>query len=251
MKIRFLGAHNTETASTGLMCLLLDEAVAFDAGSLTSKLSLRQQLALKGVVFTHAHYDHIRDLPMLCMNCYLNNGVVHAWGSQAVRDTLAEHILNGQVYSRFLERPVLDFQIAEPNTPFQIGECEITAVPVNHAVPTQGYFVKGDGKSFFYTGDTGPGLRGCWERVSPDLLIIEVTASNRFSDFGRESKHLTPLLLQEELMAFKEIKGYLPKVITVHMNPSLEAEIAGELAEVAQTLGCEISLGREGSEIVV
>jgi len=32
MKIRFLGAHNTETSSSGLMCLLLDEAVALDAG---------------------------------------------------------------------------------------------------------------------------------------------------------------------------------------------------------------------------
>jgi ribonuclease BN (tRNA processing enzyme) len=251
MKIRFLGAHNTETSSTGLMCLLLDEAIAFDAGSLTSRLSLKQQLGLKGVVFTHAHYDHIRDLPMLCMNCYLNNGVVHAWGSQAVRDTLAEHILNGKVYSRFLERPVLDFQIAEPYKPFYIENYEVTAVPVSHAVPTQGYSVKGGGKCFFYTGDTGPGLRDCWSRTSPDLLIIEVTASSRFSDFGRESRHLTPLLLKEDLATFKEAKGYLPKVITVHMNPTLEAEIAGELAEVAQALGCDISLGREGNEITV
>jgi ribonuclease BN (tRNA processing enzyme) len=251
MKIRFLGAHNTETSSTGLMCLLLDEAIAFDAGSLTSRLSLKQQMAIKGVVFTHAHYDHIRDLPALCMNCYLNNGVVHAYGSQAVKDTLAEHILNGQVYSRFLERPVLDFQIAETYKPFYIEDYEITAFPVNHAVPAQGYLVKSNGKSFFYTGDTGPGLRDLWERVSPDLLIIEVTASSRFSDFGRESGHLTPLLLKEELSAFKEIHGYLPKVVTVHMNPSLEAEIAGELAEIAREMKCDIALGREGVEISV
>jgi ribonuclease BN (tRNA processing enzyme) len=251
MKIRFLGAHNTETSSTGLMCLLLDEAISFDAGSLTSNLPLKQQLGLKGVVFTHAHYDHIRDLPMLTMNCYLNNGIVHAYGSQAVRNTLAEHILNGQVYSRFLEKPVLDFQIAELYKPFHIEDYEITAVPVSHAVPTQGYFVKSGGKSFFYTGDTGPGLSDCWSRISPDLLIIEVTAPGRFSDFGRESGHLTPMLLKEELAAFKEIHDYLPKVVTVHMNPSLEAEIAGELAELAQELGCDISLGREGNEILV
>jgi ribonuclease BN (tRNA processing enzyme) len=251
MKIHFLGAHNTETDSTGLMCLLLDEIIAFDAGSLTAKLSLRQQLDLKGVLFTHAHYDHSRDLPMLCMNCYLNNGTLHAYGSQATRNALAEHILNGQVYSRFFERPVLDFQIAEPYTPFQIGDYEITPIPVNHAVPSQGYLVKSGGRSFFYTGDTGPGLSDCWSKVSPDLLIIEVTASSRFSDFGRESKHLTPLLLKEELAVFKDLKGYLPKVITVHMNPPLEAEIEEELAEVALALDCDISLGREGNEITV
>jgi len=33
------------------------------------------------------------------------------------------------------------------------------------------------------------------------------------------------------------------------MNPSLEAEIAGELKEVARVLGCDISLAREGLEI--
>jgi hypothetical protein len=81
------------------------------------------------------------------------------------------------------------------------------------------------------------------------LVIIEVTASNRFSEFGRESKHLTPELLKEELMQFRKIQEYLPKVITVHMNPSLEDEIAVELEEVACQLGCDISLAHEGLEI--
>ncbi|RJO62543.1 MAG: MBL fold metallo-hydrolase [Dehalococcoidia bacterium] len=251
MKIRFLGAHNTETSGSGLLCLLLDESVALDAGCLTSKLSLKQQLALKAVLFTHGHYDHIRDLPMLAMNCFLNEGVVHAYGSQAVKDALAEHILNGQIYSRFFERPVLDFHTIEPYRTFIIDRYEVTPVPVNHSVPSTGYQVKSAGRSFFYTGDTGPGLSECWSRISPDLLIIEVTASNRFSEFGRESKHLTPELLKEELISFREIRGYLPKVITVHMNPSLEADISGELKEVARALGCDISLAREGLEIKV
>ena len=251
MKIRFLGAHNTESSDSGLMCLLLDESVALDAGSLTSKLSLEEQLALKAVLFTHAHYDHIRDLPMLAMNCFLNNGVVHAYGSQAVKDALAEHILNGQIYSRFFERPVLDFHVVEPLLTFNIGEYEVTAVPVSHSVPSTGYQVKSGGRSFFYTGDTGPGLSECWKHISPDLLIVEVTASNRFTEFGRESKHLTPELLKDELIEFRKIRGYLPRIITVHMNPSLEAEIAAELSEVARALGCDISLAREGQEIQV
>jgi ribonuclease BN (tRNA processing enzyme) len=251
MKIHFLGAHNTETDRAGLMCLLLDGAVALDAGSLTSKLSLERQLALKAVLFTHAHYDHIRDLPALVMNCYLNDGVVHAYGSQAVRDALAEHFLNGQIYSRFFEKPALDFHVIEPYISFEIGRYEVTPVPVSHAIPTTGYEVKSEGRSFFYTGDTGPGLAECWSHISPDLLIIEATAPNRFTDFGRESKHMTPELLKEELIQFRKIRGYLPRIITVHMNPSLEAEIAAELNEVACALGCDISLAREGLETEV
>jgi len=251
MKIRFLGAHNTESSSSGLMCLLLDEEVALDAGSLTSKLSLKEQLALKAVLFTHAHYDHIRDLPMLAMNCFLNGGVVHAYGSQAVKEALVEHILNGQIYSSFFERPVLDFHEVEPYTAFTIDRYEVTPVPVSHSVPATGYQVKSKGRSFFYTGDTGPELSECWSHISPDLVIIEVTASNRFSEFGRESKHLTPELLKEELTAFRQIRSYLPGIITVHMNPSLEDEIAVELNEVACQLGCDILLAYEGLEIQV
>jgi len=251
MKIRFLGAHNTESSSSGLMCLLLDESVALDAGCLTSKLSLKQQLALKAVLFTHGHYDHIRDLPTLAMNCFLNGGVVHAYGSQAVKDALAQHILNGQIYSRFFERPVLDFHTVEPYATFIIDRYELTPVPVSHSVPTTGYQVISDGRSFFYTGDTGPGLSECWSHISPDLLIIEVTASNRFTEFGRESKHLTPQLLKEELTEFREIRGYLPRIITVHMNSSLESELAVELHDVECNLGCEILLAREGLEIQV
>jgi phosphoribosyl 1,2-cyclic phosphodiesterase len=251
MKIRFLGAHNTETSSSGLMCLLLDERVALDAGSLTSKLSLEQQLALQAVVFTHQHYDHIRDLPALAMNCFLNNGVAHAYGSQAVRDGIAGHLLNGAIYSRFFERPALDFHVVEPYKTFSIEPYEVTPVPVNHAVPAQGYEVKHAGRSFFYTGDTGPGLADCWKHIAPDLLIIEVTASNRFTEFGRESKHLTPALLKEELAAFRTIRGYLPRVVTVHMNPAMETEIAAELRLVAEALACDISPAKEGREITV
>ena len=87
---------------------------------------------------------------------------------------------------------MLDFHTIEPTLAFNIDRYEVTAVPVSHSVPTVGYQVKSEGRSFFYTGDTGPGLSECWSHISPDLLIIETTAPNRFTDFGRESKHLTP-----------------------------------------------------------
>ncbi len=249
MKIRFLGAHNTETSASGLMCLLIDECVAIDAGSMTSRLPLAAQLAMKAVLVTHPHYDHIRDLPMLTMNCFLNGGKVHAYGSQAVKDALSGQILNGKIYSDFFARPVMDFHIVEPNTPFSVDKYQVLPVTVNHSVPANGYQVSLGGRSFFYTGDTGPGLEKCWGQISPDLLIIEVTASNRFTDFGRDSKHLTPQLLKEELSAFRDIRGYIPKVVTVHMNPSLEDEIAVELKEVATDIKCNISLGYEGLEL--
>jgi len=101
----------------------------------------------------------------------------------------------------------------------------------------------------FYTSDTGPGLAEVWRQVEPQLLIIEVTASNQWENTAIERKHLTPSLLRRELASFRDIRGYLPRVITVHMNPIEENVIEKEIAEVAGDLNADISLGYEGMRI--
>ena len=65
MRIRVLGAHNCETRSTRLVTLLIDDILALDAGGLTSTLTVKAQKKLKGILLTHPHYDHIRDIPAL------------------------------------------------------------------------------------------------------------------------------------------------------------------------------------------
>ncbi len=249
MKIRILGAHNAETRDTRLPALLIDDRLALDAGSLASSLSLEQQLKLSAILLTHQHLDHIRDIPMIAMNCHLNNASVRVYGTAGVRQALADHILNGQIYSRFFEQQALDFHVIEPYQPFVIGEYEVMAIPVNHSAPTSGFRVTCSGKSLFYTGDTGPGLEECWKHVTPDILVIEVTASNRWTDFGRQSLHLTPELLEKELAVFQDMNHYLPGVVAVHMTPSLEADIRTELAQVARKLNADISPACEGMEI--
>jgi len=52
MQIRFLGAHNTETQTTRLPGVLIDNRLALDAGSLTSSLSLEEQLKLDAILLT-------------------------------------------------------------------------------------------------------------------------------------------------------------------------------------------------------
>ena len=254
MLIRVLGAHNCESRNSRLVSLLIDDVLALDAGSLTSSLSFRAQLKLKAVLLTHHHYDHIRDIPALAMNFYLAGNTINIYSISPVYEALSSNFFNGKLYPDFLERPTenpaVKFTEIKPLQAEQIEGYRILAVPVNHSVTAVGYQVTSpeDGV-LFYTGDTGPGLAECWEKVSPQLLIIEVTASNRFSQFGRESGHLTPDLLRQELISFREIKGYLPRVVTVHMNPGLEEEITTEIAVLARELNNSISLGYEGMEL--
>jgi len=249
MKIRFLGAHNIESSNYGMMSLLLDETIAFDAGCITSKLTLEQQMHLKGVLLTHQHYDHTRDIPSLVMNCFLNNCRIDFYCSQIVRDVLVQHYFNGEIHFQILNNPSVHFNIVEAQQPFNILEYKITPVTMKHAVPTQGYYVQHHRHSFLYTGDTGPGLSECWPFVAPNLLIVEVTFPNRFDVPSRQKGHLTPYLLQQELCLFHSIHGYFPKVVPVHMNPLFEKEIANELASIANILPCEIISAYEGMEI--
>jgi ribonuclease BN (tRNA processing enzyme) len=103
----------------------------------------------------------------------------------------------------------------------------------------------------FYTGDTGPGLADCWQYISPRLLITDVTAPDRYEQFARESGHLTPSLLKQELISFRELKGYLPQVVLVHMNPRQEKEIEAEIAPVAKALDNSITLAYEGMQLTL
>jgi len=254
MKIRVLGAHNCESRDTRLVSLLVDGILALDAGAITSGLSLADQQKIQAILLTHQHYDHIRDVPSVAMNLYLARASTSIYSTTAVYDALTTHLLNGEIYSDFFhrpeEKPTLGFIPLEPGKSVRIGSYTVMAVPVVHSVPTLGFQItSNDGKSVFYTGDTGPGLSECWQMVSPQMLIIEVTASDRYQDFGRESNHLTPGLLREELMSFRKIRGYLPQVVAVHMSPELEAEIRGEITVVSQDLAVPITIAYEGLEL--
>ena len=254
MNIQVLGAHNCESQNTKLTSLLIDDTIAIDAGGLTSSLPFQAQQELKAILLTHHHFDHIRDVPAIAMNFSLQHTTINIYSIQPVYDALATHLLDGKLYPKFLEwpreNPAIKFTVIEPLKTEQIEGYSILAVPVNHSVPTVGYQItSSDGKTLFYTGDTGPDLAGCWEYVSPQLLIIEVTASNKYEEFGKKSGHLTPGLLKQELITFQELKGYLPQVVVVHMDPRLEKEIEAEIAVVAGALGNPIKLGYEGMQL--
>ena len=254
MNIQFLGAHNCESQSTKFVSLLIDDILAIDASGLTSSLPFEAQQKLKAILLTHHHYDHVRDIPALGINFYLYHTTINIYSTQPVYDTLTAHLLSGELYPNFLEKPkqnpAIKFTIIEPYRAEQIEGYSILPIKVNHTVPTVGYQVTSpEGKTVFYTGDTGPGLADCWKRISPQLLITEVTGANSYEEEAIETGHLTPNLLKQELITFKEVKGYLPPVVLVHMSPTLEEEIKAELAAVTKALNSPITLAHEGMQL--
>lgn len=254
MHIRFTGAHNTGSATSKNLSLLVDGIIALDAGDLTYALTLPEQRRIKAIFLTHQHYDHVRDLLGIGIAFYHRHLKLNVYGTKVTGDILSSHLLDGLLYPSFLEKPpenpVIKFNIIEPDSPVEFAGYRLRPVSVNHGVAAVGYEVTSpEGRNFFYTGDTGPGLAGVWEKISPEILVIEVTLSNRHDSLARESQHLTPNLLKEELLSFQKIRGYLPKVTLAHMDPEDEAEIKAEVAAISKELTASISLAYEGMEI--
>ena len=255
MEIEILGAHSVEISDAKLPALVVDKVLALDAGSLCSGLPLAAQQMLKAVLITHYHYDHIRDIPIIAMNLS-HQAVLDVYSIPAVLEVLSSYLLDGKMYPKFLEwpeeRPAIRFTTMEPYNPLNIAGYSVMAVPVTHSIPTVGYQVSSpEGKVLFYTSDTGVGLSPCWEHVSPDLLINELSLPQRMEEWARKVGHLTPQLLKEELMQFYKVKGYIPPTSLIHINPTLEDEITKEVAQLAEELEVNITIGREGMKLQI
>jgi ribonuclease BN (tRNA processing enzyme) len=256
MKVKVLGAHNIESRRTRQTSLLIDGILALDAGGLTSSLSFRDQAKIKAVLLTHAHYDHIRDIPALAMNLFLQRKSLEVYSHQDVLEKLKQYFLDGTLYPEFDKRPpdnpVLSLHLLEAYQESTVAGYRVLPLPVQHAIPAMGYQVtSADGKTIFYSGDTGANLAELWKRIAPQVLFIELTAPNRWEEAVKRSGHLTPNLLKGELSSFHEIHGYLPRVIAIHINPLDEKETRSEISEVANQLGASIEMAREGLQLLI
>jgi ribonuclease BN (tRNA processing enzyme) len=258
VEIQILGAHQLELKGTRLTSLLIDGTLVVDAGGLTSALSLTEQKKIKAVLLTHHHFDHTRDLVTLAANAaYYWQGQLKVYALSYTLDVVTNCLLDGKIYSNFLEypskeKPTLILEAIEPYNRKTIAGYGVLALPVKHSVPTIGYQItSSDGKSLFYTGDTTVGISDCWQHISPQLLIAEVIGSNKYGDWLKKAGHLSAELLKEELTQFRRIKGYLPRVIVIHIGNLLEQEIKEEVAQIAQELEADISLGYEDMKVTL
>ncbi len=254
MEIKILGAHNVESAKTKLTSLLIDDVLALDIGALTSSLTFAEQEKVGSILLSHSHYDHIRDLPAVALNASYIRKTVKVYSQAVTLDAIMNNIFNEVIYPDFTKkpagRPALKFFPLEPYKAAEVEGYRVLPLPVKHAVPAVGYLiVSPDGKSFFHSGDTGPGLSSCWEHISPELLIIDLTMANGLEEHAISSGHLTPALLSEELVAFKKLKGYLPPVVVIHVSATFQAQIKREVAQLAASLGTRITIGHEGMKL--
>ncbi len=235
MRIKVLGASGSEIAGYHISSFLLNDTILFDAGSVTSSLSFYRQKKIEHIFITHAHLDHIRDIPFLADNLIVSTTPksINIYSIKEVIDDIKKHLLNHRIWPDFTAIPnvnnsILKLHTIDVENPIVINEYKITAYKMNHTVPSIGFLIEKDGKSIFYTGDTGP-IKHLWEKLSNiklNTLIIEISFPNKMEELATKTGHLTPELFINELEFFAHKPN---RIYITHIKPFYKKQIEKEL----------------------
>ncbi|MGH9459243.1 MAG: MBL fold metallo-hydrolase [Thermoanaerobaculia bacterium] len=210
MRLKVLGAYGASDATHNLTGYLIEDRIAVDAGTLTSKLTLLQQAKIEVIYVTHAHADHIRDLPDLIQNRFAQNAPpLKVLASKDVMERLRRHIFNGEIWPDFEQflspetgKPAVHYRALTPGKRVVEAGAGFTAVNVTHSVAAAGVILELDSQAIVFTGDTGP-TREIWKRANKTAgvvaVVTEASFPNDYQQLADESGHLSPQTLADEL----------------------------------------------------
>jgi cAMP phosphodiesterase len=226
------------TLEQRLTCFLIDDCVAVDAGSIAIALNNDQRGKVRDIIVTHPHMDHIASLPIYIDDLYpsLKQPMrIHA--TPEVIDLLERDVFNWNVYPRFSDLkndygPVMEYVPIPIDRSFPVAHLTVTAVPVNHIVPTVGLIISDGKTSVAFSSDTAE-TEEFWTLVNKEkhleALLIEASFPNRLAKLAQVSRHFTPASLGEEL---KKLTHNGMDIMAVHLKPSYRQEIMKQLDEL-------------------
>jgi ribonuclease BN (tRNA processing enzyme) len=221
-----------------LTSYLVNDTLAVDAGCLGLFQGPRTQGRVQHVLISHTHMDHIASLPLLVENAYRGqHDCITIHGSRAVLECLCRDIFNDRVWPDFLalsvpEAPFMKFATLEPGQTVVLENVKITAVAVDHVVPTCGFILDDGNAAVVISSDTGP-TEELWRFAGrvPHLkaAFLEATFPNSQTALADLSKHLTPATFAGEVRKLHAAVHREVPIIAVHIKARYQSEVTSEL----------------------
>jgi cAMP phosphodiesterase len=254
MDIRVLGCYGSHLPGYGTTSFLLEETMLIDGGTITSVLTLEEQLKIEYVFLTHAHLDHIRDIMFLVDNIfYLKRSVpLVLVSTPQILDTVHAHLFNGQIWPDFSAipspaHPVLKMLPIHQGESVKVGPWKVSVTPVNHTVETVAYTLESATEAVIFIGDTGP-TEAIWAEANSRSrlkgIFIETSLPNRMEELAGLTRHLTPRGLAGEL---ENLRHKEAEIYVFHVKLHHDEEIEQELRDLPD--GRRIHLLRDGQTI--
>jgi HD-GYP domain-containing protein (c-di-GMP phosphodiesterase class II)/ribonuclease BN (tRNA processing enzyme) len=235
--IEFLGTCGTRTSKQGATCIKIAKDTVIDAGNLINS-SMEDITQINNIFLTHAHLDHISDIPFLIEELVVT--ATKALKIYALKDTieaLKSYVFNNKIWPDFSTIKLLhaidntlEFIEIEIDTIYEIEDFSIMPVKTNHTDGSCGYIVKKNKQGIFITADTYVSDE-IWKKLNQytwiHSLCIDVSFSSDQEQLAYDSKHLTPQLLSKEL---KKLNRDNLSIYPMHLKPFFYKQIVDELS---------------------
>jgi ribonuclease BN (tRNA processing enzyme) len=229
-------ADGRATPAQRLTCFVIDDRVTVDAGSIGIALTEAQRRTVRHIIVTHPHMDHIASLPIYVDDLFAElEQPICIYATKKVVRLLQRDVFNDIVYPRFDQLKnqhghVMKYVPFEVGKDFKISHLTVTAVTVNHIVPTVGLLLNDGRRTIAFSSDTAE-TEEFWKMVNRasrlDALFIEASFPNSMAELAKTSKHLTPQTLDNEL---KKLDHNGMDILAVHLKPAYRQSITNELA---------------------
>ncbi|MEM7279991.1 MAG: 3',5'-cyclic-nucleotide phosphodiesterase [Pseudomonadota bacterium] len=235
MRLKTLGCSGGIGAGARTSAMLVNNDILIDAGTGVGDLEPSQLANIRHVFLTHSHLDHIASLPLLLDSVFdsLGSDCVRVYARDETIEALQTHIFNWVIWPDFAslpsaENPVLRFEPFNPGQTIRLDEFEISAVEVEHTVPSQGFVMSSGKSTLAISGDTSTN-QTLWPYLNelPQLetLIVEVSFADEQADLAKKSGHYTPATMVSDLKKLK----HKPALWLNAMKPGEEQQILGQV----------------------
>ncbi|GAB6068931.1 hypothetical protein JCM30760_00280 [Thiomicrorhabdus hydrogeniphila] len=236
--IKVLGASGSLGKDKSCISFQLNENAIIDAGNVIRVLR-EHSFKIDQVFLTHAHFDHIIDLPFL-IETYFNHRQkpLQVYALKDTIDALKNHLFNGIIWPKFheinhpkLHTPLLSFHEIALGETIQAQDISVTPIPADHVKGACGYLIKKDNIGCVISGDSyiKPETAHLINRdTSIKCLFIDVSFPSKLKALASASKHLTPQILQSFLQQIDRSIHVYP----YHLKPSFEEQIINELNQL-------------------
>jgi ribonuclease BN (tRNA processing enzyme) len=241
MNLYVLGCHGGETPKHKTSAFVVDGKLGLDAGAITSGLTLKDQYELKGILVSHAHLDHIRDLATLADNrCQAACEPLLVGGTKQTIGVLKKHFFNNKLWPDFgaipsVENPTIRWVVLPFEKTIEFIGYQVRAIQVSHTIEAAAMVVTTPTGTIAYSGDTGPTDR-LWEVLKAEenvrALIMEVSFPNSEQHMASISGHHTPQSLEKDMQKFGKPEDLA--TFLFHIKPKYQSEVEIECAKLSK-----------------